>query len=86
MKNLSLLVWLTQLALSVVSPLLGFLLIAIWLHNSCGWGQWVIWVGAVLGAYCAIRGLIDSLRSMEKHTKRNLDQNEQPPLSFNDHE
>lgn len=86
MKNLSMLVWLTQLGLSVVSPLLGFILLAIWLHNGCGWGEWVIWVGVILGVYCAVMGLVDTLRSMEKHAKRNLDQDTQPPLSFNDHE
>lgn len=86
MKNLSLIIWLTQLALSVISPLLGFVLLAIWLRNSRGWGGWVIWVGIAFGAYFSIRGLIDSLHAMEKHAKRNLDSEVDPPLSFNDHE
>lgn len=85
MKDLKLLIWLTQLALSVVSPLLGFALLAIWLHKGCGWGQWIIWLGAVLGAYSAVRGLIDSLRMMDKHGKDEQEL-EEPSLSFNDHE
>lgn len=80
------LVWLTQLALSVISPLLGFVLLAMWLRYSCDWGPWVIWVGIAIGAYSSILGLIDSLRTMEKHAKRDMSPEDDPPLSFNDHE
>ena len=32
MKNISLLLWLTQLGLSVAVPLGGFILLGLWLH------------------------------------------------------
>ena len=85
MKNLSLLVWLTQLGLSVVSPLVGFLLLAVWLHNSCGWGNWVIWVGIGFGVLCGFEGLRVSLKAMSSLVQDDSEQ-EQPPVSFNDHE
>lgn len=84
MKDLSLLVWLTQLGLSVALPLAGFVLLAIWLYSSCGWGVWVIWVGIGLGLICAIDGLRTSLKAMERLCRKSKD-NAPPPVSFNDH-
>jgi len=69
LKNMNLLVWLTQLGLSVALPPLGFVLLAVWLRDRFSWGSWVIWVGIVLGVVCAIDGLRVSLRSMEKMSR-----------------
>lgn len=84
MKDLNLLVWLTQLGLSVAAPLAGFILLALWLHRSCGWGEWVIWAGLVLGFICAIQGFRDSLKVMEQ-LSRDKKKKEDPPVSFNEH-
>lgn len=78
------LVWLTQLGLSVALPPLGFVLLAVWLYNDHGWGAWVIWLGVLLGIVCAVDGLRISLKAMEKMS-RNKDQ-QAPPVSFNDHD
>lgn len=84
MKNITLLVWLTQLGFSVVFPPVGFLWLASWLKNSRGWGSWVIWTGVILGVICAVDGLRTSLKAMEKMAQ---DENkEDPPVSFNEHE
>lgn len=83
MKDLNLLVWLTQLGLSVALPLAGFVLLTVWLHQSCGWGVWVIWAGLVLGFICAITGFRDSLKTMERMSKDK--KQEEPPVSFNEH-
>ena len=85
MKDLSLLVWLTQFALSVVSPLVGCILLAVWLHNRYHWGVWVIWVGAALGFLLAIDGLRSSLKLMSRLSKSKKDP-QSPPVSFNDHD
>lgn len=85
MKDLSLLVWLTQLGLSVAFPLAGFVLLAVWLNKSCGWGNWVIWVGIVLGIVCAIDGLRTSLKAMERLSSKSKNDGP-PPVSFNDHD
>ena len=84
MKNITLLVWLTQLGFSVVFPPVGFLWLASWLKNSRGWGSWVIWVAAVLGIVCAIDGLRTSLKAMERLARK--ENEEEPPVAFNDHE
>ena len=84
MKNLNLLVWLTQLGLSVALPPLGFILLAAWLRDRCGWGDWVIWVGIVLGIVCAIDGLRVSLKAMDRAGRSKDEQT--PPVSFNDHD
>ena len=84
MKDLNMLVWMTQLGLSVALPPLGFILLAVWLRNSWGWGDWVIWAGSVLGIVCAIDGLRISLKAMDRLIG---DKKEQvPPVSFNDHD
>lgn len=83
MKNLNLLVWLTQLGLSVALPPLGFILLAVWLKNRFDWGSWVLWVAIILGVICAADGLRVSLRAMEKMSKDKKEDN--PPVSFNDH-
>lgn len=84
MKEFNLLIWLTQLGLSVAVPLAGFLLLALWLHHSCGWGRWVILIGLVLGLISAINGFRSSLRAMELMSQNRKNQ-EPPPVSFNDH-
>ena len=85
MKNVSMLVWLTQLGLSVAVPPVCFVLLAVWLRDSCGWGDWVLWVGIVLGLISAIDGLCLSLKALSQLTK-NKKEDTSPPLSFNDHD
>ena len=85
MKDLTLLVWLTQLGLSVALPLAGFILLALWLRDTCGWGDWVLWIGIGLGLIGAIDGLRISLKALSQLTKRRKEDTP-PPLSFNDHD
>lgn len=83
MKDLNLLVWLTQLGFSVAFPLAGFVLLAVWLHNDHGWGTWVIWAGLALGLICAVTGFRDSLKAMERLSQDR--KKSDPPTSFNEH-
>ncbi len=84
MKNLSLLVWLTQLGFSVAVPLGGFVLLAVWLQRRFDLGAWVIVLGVLLGVLVAASGLKNSLKTMARAAE---DQNEkQLPVNFNDHE
>ena len=85
MKDLSLLVWLTQLGMSVALPPAGFILLAVWLRNRFDWGQWVIWVGVILGILCAIDGLRTSLKAMSRICAGKKDK-EPPAVCFNDHD
>lgn len=84
MKNLSLIVWLTQLGLSVAVPPAGFILLALWLRDSCGWGGWVLWVGIVLGLVGAFEGLRTGLKAMERMSRS--EKEEDIAVSFNEHE
>lgn len=85
MKDLSLLVWLTQLGLSVVSPMIVFLFLALWLQKQYALGAWVFWVGVALGSLCAISGFRQCLQLMEQITRRKDKQQPKPPVGFNDH-
>ena len=85
MKNLTLLIWLTQLGISVAVPLAGFVLLAVWLQSRFDLGVWVIWTGVALGVICALDGLRTSLKAMDRLANHKPD-DEPPPVSFNDHD
>ena len=85
MKDLTLIVFLTQLGLSVALPLAGFVLLAVWLRNTLNWGQWVIFAGIGLGLICAIDGLRTTLKAMDRIGNKKKD-DAPPPVRFNDHE
>ena len=85
MKNLNLLVWLTQLGISVAAPLGGFIWLGIWLRQRFDMGVWIVLAGIFLGLVCAIDGLRTSLKAMERMAKDKRE-DEPPPVSFNDHE
>ena len=78
------LVWLTQLGLSVAFPLAGLILLAVWLRNSLDWGQWVIWAGLALGLICAVNGFRHSLKAMDL-LARDRKKKQAPPVAFNEH-
>ncbi len=84
MKDLSLLVWLTQLGITVAFPIAGFVLIGVWLNNRFHLGTWVIIAGLVIGLCSAITGLRSSLKTLERLSKGKKDDTP-PPISFNDH-
>lgn len=85
MKNISLIVWLTQLGFSIAFPLAGFILLAVWLRSRFDLGIWVLIVGIILGIIGAIDGLRSSLKAMERLSKNNSE-SDPPPVSFNDHD
>lgn len=84
MKFWSLLIWISQLGLSVAVPLGCFILLAVWLRQQFGWGDWVLAAGIIVGVVCAADGLRSSLKAMERMAKD--EKEEEPPVSFNDHD
>lgn len=85
MKNLSMIVWLTQLGFSVAFPLAGFIILAVWLRDRFGLGAWVLVAGIILGIAGAVDGLRHSLKVMELLSKNTKD-DDPPPVSFNSHD
>lgn len=87
MKDLGLLIWLTQLGISVAAPLVGYTLLSVLICRSFGLGKWVIIVGVLLGISGAVGGLRDALKSMDKYIKRKEPkESTPPPVSFCDHD
>ena len=84
MKNLQLLTWLTQLGLSTAIPLAGFVLLAVWLKNRFGLGNWVLFAGIGLGVFSAIDGFYKSLKALENLSKEK--KKDKPPISFTEHD
>ena len=81
------LVWITQLGISVAAPLAGFTLLGLWLKSRFSLGVWVVLVCLTLGMVCAVNGLRSSLKMMEKQDIQNESKKKSPPpVSFNEHE
>ena len=83
MKNVQLLTWLTQLGLSTAVPLAGFVLLAVWLKNRFGLGNWVLFVGIGLGLFSAVDGFYRSLKALSNMSKGS---EEEHPVSFTEHD
>lgn len=81
------LVWITQLGISVAAPLAGFTLLGLWLRSRFSLGVWVVLICLALGLICAVNGLRSSLKLMEKLDKQNDKKSKSPPpISFNEHD
>lgn len=85
MKDLPLLVWLTQLGLSVAGPLVCYILLALWLQRRFSLGNWILLLGIGLGILSAVDGLRSSLKTLERLTKDRR-KDTPPAVSFNDHD
>lgn len=84
LKELSMLVWLTQLGLSVAFPLIGFVGAAVWIRQTFDLGIWIIFVGIFLGMYCAIHGFVQSMKILSQmHNKKK--KKDASSVFFNDH-
>lgn len=86
MKNLQLLIWLTELGLSAVAPLVGFVLLAVWLKNRFALGNWVLLLGIGFGLVNAVSSLCKSLRTLGKLSGKDRQETEKQAQSFNDHD
>ena len=84
MKNLQLLTWLTQLGLSTAVPLAGFVLLAVWLKNRFGLGNWVLFAGIGLGIFSAVDGFYKSLKALDNLTRDK--KKDKPPVSYTEHD
>ena len=82
-KALRYVTWLTQLGLSVAVPLVGFILLGVWLRDSRGWGGWTVPVGIGLGLLGAAGGLYNSFKTLNRMVKQDEDK---PTPGYNRHE
>lgn len=77
MSDWSMLIWLTQLGLSVVLPLGGRTGLAIWVVREISLGRWVVLIGILLGFILAVSGFRNTLKQMEYMEKRRKDSHSQ---------
>ncbi|MBE5792099.1 MAG: AtpZ/AtpI family protein [Clostridia bacterium] len=88
MKELNMLVWLTQLGMGVAVPLAGFIWLGIWLKNKFSLGPWCVILFCIIGMITAFDGLRASLKIMERldRSKRKEEKQGKAGVSFNDHD
>lgn len=85
MKEWSLLIWIPQFGISIVFPLIAFIMLAVWLRDHWGWGDWVIAASIFCGLITAAIGFRDTARAMLEasgHKKEHKDHG----VSFNSHD
>ncbi len=82
-KTLKSLVWFTQLAFSVLGPLILCIWGSAWLRDRFGLGSWVVILGVLLGVGGAVSGFINALKTMKRAGGEDEGRG---PVSFNDHE
>lgn len=88
MKELNMLMWITQLGMGVAMPLVGFIWLGIWLKNRFSLGAWCVILFCVIGLITAFDGLKVSLKTMERldKSKKKNKKKEITGVSFNDHD
>ena len=86
MKDLKLLVWLTQLGISAVLPLCVLTGLAFWLKSRFSLGNWVLIVGIVLGVIFAIHEFYYTVKLLDRVGNKKEKKSEKPPIYFNEHE
>lgn len=84
MKKWNLLVWITQLGISVAVPPAALIWLGVWLRERFDLGAWVVILAVLVGLVFAAEGLVSSLKAMDQMSR---DKNEpKPPVSFNNHD
>lgn len=84
MKELKLLLWVTQFGLSILVPPCFLLWVAVALRSRYGLGMWIIAVLGILGLMTSFSTAKANLRAMRKDAEEAGSQ-KAPPVSFNDH-
>ncbi len=86
MKLLNLLVWVGQFGLSIIFPLLFFLLLASWLQERFGFGNWIVIICGILGLLTTVSTARSCLRALRRAAEEFSQDRKDPPVSFNDHQ
>ena len=84
MKKWNLLIWITQLGISVAVPPAVLIWLGVWLTERFHLGAWVVILAILAGIACAMEGLRSSLKAMEQMSKDKKEP--KPPVSFNNHD
>ena len=92
MKELNLLIWVTQLGFSIAAPLALCIIGTVWLRDRFQLGNWIILLGIVIGIYCAVDGFIRNLKVLNQmgnkksaHSSDGSEKEEQM-IGFNSHD
>ncbi len=77
-KNITLL---TQVGLTVATPLVICIWGASWLKNRFNMGEWIVLVGILLGIGSSVSGLVEFIRYQSKKANKET----KTPTGFNKH-
>ncbi len=89
MRTVRELVWLTQLGVSIVCPVVLCLFGAIWLRDRFGLGNWVLFLGIALGlggAFSAGAAFARDVSFLNRPGRGKRSRSKKPPISFNEHD
>ena len=80
-KNLALL---TQLGLSLISPIIVCMLLCWWIIGKTGAGSWVYIIGIIAGFGASFMTAYKFYRATVRKHEKEMEE-KKPPVSFNDH-
>lgn len=66
----SMLIWLTQLGLSIALPMVGCVMMGLWLQRKLQLGAWIILVCVLMGLICGAMNFCKSLAAMEQSARK----------------
>lgn len=65
-KNMRAAAHITQFGLSMVSPIILCIVVALWLRNSFGTGDWVMLLAIALGVMSSVVNMITFIKTVQK--------------------
>ena len=87
MKQISLLLWVTQFGFSILFPVCFFLVAGTWLQDRFDLGPWILVVCGVIGLLTSVSTTRSCIRAMRKEADAQKKESDQvPPVAFNDHD
>lgn len=67
-KSIRALAWVTQLGLNMVTPLVLCIIVAAWLKNKFGTGDWIIFAAIIIGAGSSMVSLFSYIKTVNKES------------------
>lgn len=87
MKQISLLLWVTQFGFSILFPVCFFLIAGTWLQERFDLGTWVLVVCGIVGLLTSISTTRSCIRAMRKEAgDRKSEEDHKTVVAFNDHD
>ncbi len=81
-ENMRALAWMTQFGLNMVTPLVLCIIVAAWLKNKFGIGNWIIFAAIIIGVGSSAVSMFSYIKTVNKENRRKTDDKEDDDRSM----